>query len=315
MSWPSMDAGWVLADRSDGTRVLLRTTDAGASWAVTSAADVSGAGQVLFADITNGWIVGDRGLQSTHDGGASWTAANIAGGITTGAAVASSAGKVHVAYIGGVGTGVSIASSPIDHDAFLPAPVRIPFGAGPRLDASMSAGGPFAELIYNDRTFIGAAEIRNGEWARWEFTCPYANPAAIAGLSPQGQALAIACSPSGFGDNAPVVGANLSTGTLSWTTIEPAGDPTRGQATVDVATATDAGVRIVAFTKADGGAEIASSTDNGATWPIRTPLATGTTPIAITHLPDGSLLISTDPSGGISSPDGLTWTPTGTIPV
>jgi hypothetical protein len=310
-----MNVGWVLADRSNGTRVLLKTTDSGTSWATTSAPDVTGAAQVLFADTTNGWIVGDNGLQSTHDGGATWATATVPGGIPSGAAVATAAGKVHVSYLGGTVPGVTVASSPIDHDAFVPTGVSIPSGAGPILAVSMSAGGPYGELIYTDRTFIGAMEISSGQWARWDLSCPYANPVATAGLSPQGQALAIACSPSGFGDNAAVVGANLSTGTLSWTTIEPAGDSTKGEPMVDLAAATDAGARIIVFTKADGTAEIVTSTDGGATWPTRTPLPAGTSPLAITHLPDGSLLLSINPSGGLASADGLTWTPVATTPI
>ena len=40
------------------------------------------------------------------------------------------------------------------------------------LNVSMSAGGPYAELIYDDRTLIGAAEIRNGQWATWDLSWP-----------------------------------------------------------------------------------------------------------------------------------------------
>ena len=308
MTWPSATDGWVLAGATDGTRVLLHTTDRGASWAPTDAPDVTNARAVLFADASNGWIVGDDGVQSTHDGGATWTAASI-DGMTTAAAVTAAGGTVHVAYLGGDPVGVEIASSPIDHDAFVASPVDLPAGAGPLLDVSMSAGGDYAELIYNDRTLTGAAEIRDGQWTDWDLTCPYANPYAVAGLSPGGAALAIACSPSGFGDNDAVVGANLSSDTLDWATIAPAGDPTGGQPRVDFATATDDGVRIVGFTAADGTIEIATSTDEGATWQSSATLPTGSTAGPITHLPDGSLLMAAAPGGGLFSPDGLTWTP------
>jgi hypothetical protein len=315
MTWPSMDRGWVLADRGDGTRVLLTTTDAGSRWTPTGPADLTGALQVLFADTTNGWIVGDNGVLSTHDGGATWSPVSILGGIAEGAAVAGAAGTVHVAYMGGNASrpGVRIATSPTDHDAFVPAAVNIASGAGPLLDVSMSAGGPYGEMTYNDRTLIGAAQIRDGQWSTWDLTCPYANPQATAGLSPNGQALTIACGPSGFGDDAPIVGADLSSGTLAWTTVQPAA-PSQGESRLDFAAATDNGVRVVVFTKTDGRAEIASSTDKGATWPTRNPLPDGTTPSAIAHLPDGSLLIATAPSSGLISPDGLSWRPVATSP-
>lgn len=225
-------------------------------------------------------------------------------------ASAAASGKVHVAYEGP--SGIKIASSPVDHDAFVRAAVTLSFGAGPVLDVSMSAGGPYGEMMYNDRTFIAAAEIRNGVWVKWDIACPIDVPRATAGISPQGRALAIACSPSGFGDNAALVGANLSSGTLAWTTIEPSGSANAGQASVYFAAATDAGERVVAFTMGDGSGVIATSADGGATWPARTSLPSGVTPAAITHLPDGSLLMSTSPSGGMSSPDGVHWAPVAT---
>ena len=311
MSWPSMTVGWALSDRSDGTRQLLETSDAGATWVPKSAVDGNGATQVVFADTNNGWLVGAHGLVSTHDGGATWTTVTVAGGITTAAAIAAADGSVHIAYLDNQPTnlGVHIASSPIDRDQFVATSVAIPVGAGPRLTVSMSAGGPHGEMIYDDRTLIGAAEIRDGQWATWDLACPYANPTATAGLSPNGQALAIACSPSGFGDDAPIVGANLSTGALAWSTIEPAGNQADGQASAAFATATDTGVRVIAYTTADGQGQIASSTDAGATWPTRTPLPAGTTPSAIDHLPNGGLIVAILPSGGLTSTDALTWTP------
>lgn len=309
MTWPSSAAGWVLADRTDGTRVLMSTTDAGEHWSTVEGPDTDGAGQVLFADATNGWIAGAHGLITTHDGGASWSIADIPGGGPSIAAVAATANIVHVAYVDAGGGTIAIASSPVVADSFVPAAYTIPSGAGPRLDVSMSAGGPYAELVYNDRTLTGAAEIRNGQWDAWDLTCPYANPFATAGLSPGGDTLTIACAPSGFGENAPLVAANLSTGTLAWVTIEPADDSAGGQAEVDVATATDAGVRIVAYTGADGTSTIASSTDGGATWPTRNPLPDGARPTAFAHLPDGRIIVATGPHGGVISADGLTWAP------
>ena len=259
--------------------------------------------QVLFADASNGWLVGDDGVQSTHDGGATWTAASI-DGMTAAAAVTAAGGTVHVAYLGGDPIGVEVASSPIDHDAFVASPVDLPAGAGPILDVSMSAGGDYAELIYNDRTLTGAAEVRDGQWTDWNLTCPYRTRTRSPD-SAGGAALAITCSPSGFGDNGPVVGANLSSDTLDWATIAPAGDPTGSQPRVDFATATDDGVRIVGFTTADGTIEIATSTDEGATWRSSATLPTGSTPGPITHLPDGALLLAASPGGGLFSPDGL----------
>ncbi|MEO6122274.1 MAG: hypothetical protein ABIR32_01095 [Ilumatobacteraceae bacterium] len=313
MSWPSNDDGWLLADTGDGTRELLSTHDAGASWA-SSGLDVDGAMQVIFADSANGWLVGVNGLRSTHDDGSTWNSTSIPGGISTDAAVATSEGVVHTAYLAGDPTMLHIATSPVDHDAFVVAPVSIQAGAGPRLDVSMTAGGPYGAMIYNDRTFVDAAEIRNGQWTPWKLDCPYPYPSLLVGLSPHGQALAVACGPSGFADDGPIVAADLSSGSIVWTTVEPAGNGVEGQNHLGFATATDAGVRIVAYSKGDGTSVIASSTDGGATWPTRTTLPAETLLGIIAHLPDGRVLITTDPGHGLISPDGLTWTSVATSP-
>lgn len=312
MSWPSMSDGWLLADRGDGTRTLLSTNDAGATWDSSAADDAL---QVRFADTTNGWIVDGDGVRSTHDGGSSWTAVDLPGGIASGAAVTASGSTVHVAYVGGDGQGVEVATSPIDHDAFAATELDIATGGGPRLDVSMSAGGPFGELVYNDRVLTGAAEIRDGHWTPWDLDCPFGAAIAAAGLSPHGDDLAIACGPSGFGDNAPLVAADLSSGDLHWSTVEPAADADDGIAMLRFATATDAGVRIVAFEQADGAGEIASSTDGGATWPSRYELASGMSATTFAHLADGSVLVATEPAGGVISADGQHWSPVETTPI
>ena len=235
MSWPAATEGWAVVDQ-DGADQFLRTTDGGATWAAAGPGLGGDTGQVAFADAADGWLVTPSSVQSTHDGGASWQPVTIPGGADTYAAVAASASQAHVAYIRSDLAGVTVASSPIDHDAFTPSDLLIPVGAGPRLDVSMSAGGPFGEVVYDDRTFIGAGEIRDGAWATWDLQCPFDAPTVAAGLSRTGKALAIACGPSGFGDDAPVVGADLASGSLSWATIEPAGGATQGQAVVQFAT-------------------------------------------------------------------------------
>jgi len=315
MSWPDADVGWAVAfDEGTTTQLLVHTTDAGASWSPVPI-DVGEGMQVLFADVDDGWVIGTDGVQSTHDGGTSWSAVTLPDAGTGAVGVAAANGIVHAAYVSPSANGIRIASSPVDHDAFVAAEITIPFGAGPALDMTMSAGGPYGELVYNDRTLTGAAEIRDGKWVEWDLTCPYENPFAIAGLSPQGEALAISCGASGFGDPAPIVGANLTRGTIEWVTIEPAEDVSTGGPTVGLVAATDAGTRIVTYTAAGGQGVVASSTDGGATWQARTLLPNGENASSIAHLPDGSLLLALHPSGGLVSPDGVNWTAVATHPI
>ena len=309
MSWPATDDGWALVDNADGQRALVHTTD-GATWAPAAAQTVGGL-QVVFADETNGWVVAADGLSSTHDGGATWNAVSLPGSDTA-AAVAAANGIVHVAYLGvntGGGAGLTVASSPIDRDEFAPTALRIPVGAGPRLDVSMTAGGSYSALIYNDRVVVGAAQIVHSQWTNWDLACPYENPSALVGLSPQGKNLAVACAPSGFGDNESIVGLNLTGRGTDWADIVPAGDADTAMATLDFVTATDAGVRVVGYTKPDGNSELAASTDGGATWTQRTSLPAASLLGAVAFLPDGSLILDLGPSGGLFSADGLSWTP------
>jgi hypothetical protein len=313
MSWPAPGTGWALVEGDGGNRRLVRTTDDGATWSGVTGPDVSAAQQVLFADATNGWIAGGSHAVSTHDGGVTWQPLSIAGSEGT-AAVAAANGTVHVGFLRGAGAGLGIASSPTDHDAFVAAPLVIPFGAGPRLDVSMSAGGPYGELVYDDRVLTGAAEIRNGAWSTWDITCPGSAPTVSAALSPTGAALTIACAPSGFGDPGPLLGADLSGGHLAWTTIEPLGDESGGLPVLDAVAATDAGARIVGYTSADGSSHLAVSTDGGATWPTRVALPTGRAQV-FAPVPGGGLLVATGPFGGMFSADGVSWVPVATGPV
>jgi hypothetical protein len=315
MSWPAEGDGWAIGyDDSAAANVLVHTVDAGATW-TRQTLDVGGVFEVAFADADNGWLVGDEGLHSTHDGGSTWTAVPLPGAADEVAGVTAANGVVHAASMDVDAGGITVASSPIDHDDFAASGFVIQFGAGPALAISFTAGGPYGELVYNDRTFIGAGEIRDGEWTPWDVECPFANSFAVAALSPHGDALVVACGSSGFGDAAPVVGADLTGGSIDWTTIEPAGDGSQGQAMVSFAAATDAGVRVVVFTAPDGQTFIATSTDGGATWPTRTPVSSTQGVSTIANLPDGRLLIATQPSGGMISADGITWTTVATTPV
>ena len=307
MSWPAAADGWALVDDADGRRTLVHTTD-GATWA-PAGGEATGDLQVAFGDETNGWVVAADGLSSTHDGGATWNAVPLQGSDAV-AAVATANGLVHVAYLAiGGGAALTVATSPIDRDEFTSSPLHIPVGAGPLLDVSMTAGGPYSALIYNDRVVVGAAQIANGQWSNWNLACPYANPFALVGLSPQGKNLVVACAPSGFGDNEAIVGLNLNGGGSTWVDIVPAGGADTAMATLDFVAATDAGVRIVGYTKPDGSGELAASTDGGATWTQRTPLPAASVLSAVASLPGGSVIVDLGPSGGLISADGLTWTP------
>jgi len=79
--------GWAVGEGCPaGAACVLHTSDGGRHWATTAAPATGGkslrqgaddyVSDVRFADSRNGWVF-DRGLWSTHDGGATWKAAGI----------------------------------------------------------------------------------------------------------------------------------------------------------------------------------------------------------------------------------------------
>jgi len=85
MTFVDATHGWILASDSDsmpfgpgdGT-LVLRTTDAGATWQKTDLGHISDTGltSLAFSDATHGWAVGDKVLQ-TSDGGVTWQDAGV----------------------------------------------------------------------------------------------------------------------------------------------------------------------------------------------------------------------------------------------
>jgi len=76
--------GWVIGGGCGPGRCarFMRTSDGGRSWEPLAAPSIAGTGKaddvtdVRFADPRNGWAF-DRGLWSTHDGGATWHAVDV----------------------------------------------------------------------------------------------------------------------------------------------------------------------------------------------------------------------------------------------
>jgi photosystem II stability/assembly factor-like uncharacterized protein len=306
MSWPSSTDGWMVGWPKDavGPPSLVHTADGGTRW-VDAAAPANPAQewhQILFADETNGWLLGDH-LYSTHDGGATWTPAAIAGQ----AAAAATAGRtVHVLHSVGEGRGWTVADSPIDHDAFADAAggPTIPQGAGPVLDAGVTAGGPYAAAWYNDRGFIGGVELRGGTWQPWMPTCPDpgAVPVVKAELAPDGSQLALACAPSGFGDLPASIYA-LDHSDDSMRPLPGADHVADRIPRLDFVAATSRHTMLAVY---DG--KVATSTDAGHTWTVTHSFADGVYPGAHGEVPGVGYAIATGPGTGILSRDGgITW--------
>jgi|GEM_PF-7076515 len=295
--------------------MLKATVDGGRTWrSVAVPKTVTDLRRVVFASTNVGWILGDQ-LMATSDGGASWATVALPGTANNEVLSAATNGDAVVVAAVTENGNVTLFSSPVERQHFTATDVAMPVGAGPAPTVALSLGRVHGLAVVTNRAFVDAAEIdASGNWQRWEPGCPRQTPLIDAALSPSGASLTIACGASGWGDAAPLLAADLSTGRARYVAL-PDGQPTAdGQsAQLGWVAATDGGTRLVGYTTALGEELIAASSDAGATWKVvhRRPRADGQPTIA--HIPTGSLLVSgPQPGQGlISSDDGLTWTEIG----
>jgi len=302
MSWPTATTGWAIAGGA-----LESTHDGGQTW--TAAAPGSAGTEwatVAFADEANGWVTGQTAAASTHDGGQTWTPIVLPAGAEVGG-VAAARGRVHLAVLTDA---VRVESSPVTADQFADDGVAVAFGAGPIADVRLTAGGPYAAMVYNDRTFIGGAQIRQGAWEEWTPECP--NPAgstASVSLSPNGRALTMACATAGpSGPPFTVVAADLSNGQSPNYVDLPGGSSNDEFVTLSFTAATDAGARLVGVATG-AGLTIDRSTDKGATWATVATLGGATGGGAVAPVPGVGIVVATGPGqAAVSTDDGASWT-------
>jgi photosystem II stability/assembly factor-like uncharacterized protein len=174
---------------------ILRTTDGGRTWlgipvsptalsAAISQNPGSGVSQLRFADPSNGWAFGPD-LWATHDGGASWQAVSLPGVPSGGTVMALEAAAGTVTAVVTDGSRLAIETSPVGQDAWAPAPVSVPIGAGPVPSAQLVLQGSSGWLVEVDRTVIGGARLRAGQWQAWTPPClTGGGPVTLAASSP-----------------------------------------------------------------------------------------------------------------------------------
>ena len=159
VSFVDPDRGWVTTFDQLGTSATFATTDGGATWA--PAAVPAGTTGVRFADATNGWAFDPDGVSSTHDGGVTWTRLPGLGNPSESAPALVVAGDAVIIATADA-DGVGLMTSPVDHDAFTPLDVHLPYGAGPQLQLSLAAVGSSTFLVYDDRVVAGSAKVTDG---------------------------------------------------------------------------------------------------------------------------------------------------------
>lgn len=244
--------GWILGTGPCGltSRCLLldHTTNGGTSWArvplparlrsnanfqirmgYASPAAVGGL-SVRFANPFDGWISGsmtgrvvapgfsngisDLVVWSTHNGGASWSAATppSLGGASSYFDLESSATKVYVLGAEASNTNAVVDSSPVGMDHWTRAsvaPLSLPAGGSQPYGAMTlsDAHGWLAEG--NDRGVTGSAELNaKGQWVPWTAPCASVGYSMAFPEASSPSRLTVACQLGGYGQS-PVVGGPL----------------------------------------------------------------------------------------------------------
>ncbi len=303
MSWPDARHGWVVGSTGAGVPVVQRTTDGGASWTDATAQVGNEAWtQVLFAGPLDGWLIGDV-LASTHDGGTTWHTLDLGSGQPRVYSAALAAGKVLVVTSLGDGLSVDVASAPVTSDTFTMAGLKLSLmtagGAEPR--PVITAGGRYAAVIYNNRTFERAAQIVDGAWTSWTPPCeaPVGHDLVYAALSADGSHLAMICATSQFFSPPYTIRALDH----SVDRMTPLPEGTGGQI-FDFTAVTAQGSMLAVY-----GDKVAVSFDAGHTWAITHRFDQADAGRAHAEVPGVGYVISTGPGVGIVTADGgYTWT-------
>jgi len=86
--------GWAVGWYSDGSGIILATTDGGAHWSAQSAGAATFLTSVACADGTHAWALSGSTILATTDGGATWHAQSSAGAVLNGIAFRQCQGRL-----------------------------------------------------------------------------------------------------------------------------------------------------------------------------------------------------------------------------
>jgi photosystem II stability/assembly factor-like uncharacterized protein len=282
VTFVSERTGWVLVGCATCPSRLLQTRDGGMTWSMLPAEipapaspETAGPPQsVRFADLQNGWIFGPD-LLVTHDGGARWSRPALPGlgPDDNVAALETSAGRVHVVVYPSDFSSARILSSPVDHDAWQASSTTIPIGAGPVPGTQIVLHGTAGWIVQVDRTVVGGAILRGGQWAPW--TPPCSDTYGSASLAASDTSHVVAVCDEGIWGGGPPMGVHLYTSDNAGATFRRTAEPIPSGG-VEVATPVAGTVFVEQM---DGSSPaLAMSTDGGRHWQ------------PVYHAPDNSAL-------------------------
>lgn len=177
----SGDEGWVLGTvlpcGSPLCPAIQHTTDGGHTWKLTPTPPLSPGKTpetptVRFADSHNGWIVSNRVLWSTHDGGATWHQVTLPTAVGDDIDLRTASGMVRVATVDS--DGLVIMSSPVASDNWSTSRVTLQLGGGPKSSATMLLLGNAGWVVVNNRVAVAGAQLFSGRWSSWNPPCLHA---------------------------------------------------------------------------------------------------------------------------------------------
>jgi photosystem II stability/assembly factor-like uncharacterized protein len=312
VTFVSADEGWLLGSATCSGKpctAIVRTTDGGRTWAsipapgttlnVAPEGAADGVSGLRFASSLDGWAFGPD-LWATHDGGATWHKVGLPGATAdTGVwALEASAGSVHAAVVG-IGSGIALATSATDSDAWAMSTTSVAFGAGPVPSVQLVLQDTTGWLVENDRTVIAGARLVNGAWKPWNPPCLETNgPATLAAIS--ATELVVACDEGVWSTPTGVHVLISSDAGSSFAEVARPG----------------AGVAILAATTGAivlAGDGLVASFDRGASWGAVASTGGSVTSLGFTTPTQGAAIQSTDSAGHsqllMTRDGGHTWSP------
>ena len=279
VTFVSLKEGWALGTNcSTCPLAIVHTTDSGRTWTSIPAPPANPNLQtflpdkIRFATPDDGWVYGDVGLWSTHDGGAHWAQPAQPAGLGPGPFdLEASAGTVYAVNMNNNDM-FDIETSPVGHDGWTLTGSSLPVGAGPIPQIQMVLHGSSGWIVENDRIVVAGERLQSGHWSEWTPPCTKAAGEALLSASASAAVHLVAyCPPSDYATSPPgSVGLYFSTDgdTFGAPVTLPAALTRSGP----LASASPSQATLAA-PASDGKGQLESTFDGGRTWTVVTATA------------------------------------------
>lgn len=280
VTFVSLQEGWALgATCSTCPLAIAHTTDSGATWTsiaaplVTQQLRTMVPPKIRFADPYDGWVYGDLGLWSTHDGGAHWAKPAQPAGLQPGVDdLEASAGTVYAVSHTNGGM-FEVESSPVGHDAWTSTGAPLQIGAGPIPTIQIVLHGSSGWIVENDRGVIAGERLQSGHWSTWTPPCIKTGGLAFLSASASSALNLMAYCPTSNWVTSPPGSVGLYTSPDGETFANPVTPPAALTKSTGPFASASPSQATLAAPAADGKWQLESTFDGGHTWSAVTPEA------------------------------------------